>query len=153
MSDHLRLAPEQYAALCRACLPLSLVGSYRAFQHRLAVALRPHDAALACFVAGLRLKQAGILRRHFEKLRAEMEQPDSRADEPTGHVLSFHEWQAVSQAFALARLHDGSLDAFQDRLADIAQDHPVLAEKLSRLAAGQLAMLYARVKAGKRCCA
>ena len=151
MSDHLRLMPDQYAALCQACHPLSLVGSYSAFQRRLVAALRPHDASLAGFVAKLGARRVRTLRRHFEELRAETELPGYGSREQAGCRLTFHEWRAVTEAFALVRLRDGSLDAFHGCLAEVSQEQPALAEKLQRLAAGQVAMLYMRVKAGRRC--
>ncbi|MBY0231346.1 MAG: hypothetical protein K2W96_18845, partial [Gemmataceae bacterium] len=104
-------------------------------------------AQLSRLVGSLGERKVRVLRRHFEELRARTEGAGGPTEECR---LSFDEWRTLADAYALARLRDCSLDSFRGCLEEVGQERPDLAEKLGRLAAGQVALLYARVKTGKR---
>jgi hypothetical protein len=67
MASHVRLTPDEYDAVSSACRAISLVGSYRAFQDRLAASLLGSRPGLARKVAAFSLAQARTLRFHFER--------------------------------------------------------------------------------------
>lgn len=149
MSDHLRLTPVQYSAVCRAAHPLPLTGSYVAFQGRLAAALRPVDPATADLVADLTTGQVRVLRLHVERLRTDLEYRTGEAEAAV--ELTFPEWRALTRAYELVRLR-GCPAALHDELVrEVERTEPALGAKLGRLADGQVAELHRRVKGCKRC--
>jgi hypothetical protein len=129
MSRYLRLTPEQYVAILRACP--SGAHDDAGFRDALASALAGTDPGLACYVAGLRSSQARLLREHVE--------PAPEAGD-WALELTVGEWRALARASELARL-GGPRVTPGELLRLVEGESPALAAKLEAMAPARLAML------------
>jgi hypothetical protein len=140
MPPHLRLTPEQLAAILRACPPPGL--DDKGFRDALAGALAETDPVLACYVAGLHDAQTRLLRGHVE--------PSPEAPGVEAVAVTLEEWRALARACELARLCCGPWVTTEALLRLVAWESPALAERLAALPPARLAMLCYSLNTGAR---
>ncbi len=150
LASHLRFTVEEYESIQQVSGLVILGGLLSDFQRSLVPALRKIGAGpLADRVAALPTEQLHVLRYHLDAGRRGAE-PD---EERPAVTVSHEEWQAIDRVCRLVLLRAGDLDAFrQGLIRGLAEETPVLAEKLSLLDDAGISGLLRRARSGRRWC-
>lgn len=142
MREHLCLSHDEYRAVVEALREMAAAGDPRAFRRGLTAALRKGHPTLATRIAKLNDPQTRALREAVEW---------GKESGPEQMVLTYAEWQVLTQLAALARLRDDQL-TYPSLVALVAAESPSLEEKLSRLSAARLARLLLALHSRRRFC-
>jgi hypothetical protein len=142
MREHLCLSHDEYRAVVEALRDLAAAGDHRAFRRGLATALRKGHPKLAERIGQLNDAQTRALRETVEW---------GGKGAPDQLVLSFADWQVLTQLAALARLRGDRL-TYPSLVALVAAESASLAEKLAALSSARLARLLFALHSGRRFC-